>query len=115
MIRDGASSMTGWVRKRFWTEVSVAEAEGGFAILLDGRGVKTPAKSPLVVPTIAFAEIIARRSGARRPRPSIPPACPATRASNAAIDKVRGQMDEVAGLISDYGDSDQVLLPGRCA
>jgi len=92
--------MTGWVRKRFWTEVSVAEAEGGFAILLDGRGVKTPAKSPLVVPTIAFAEIIAEEWRAQAEAIN-PASMPATRASNAAIDKVRGQMDEVAGLISD--------------
>jgi len=99
--------MTGWVRKRFWTEVSVAEAEGGFAILLDGRGVKTPAKSSLVVPTIAFAEIIAEEWRAQAEAIN-PASMPATRAANAAIDKVRGQMDEVAGLISDYGDSDQV-------
>ena len=99
--------MSGWVRKRFWTDVSVAEAEGGFAVVLDGRGVKTPAKSALVVPTRAFADIVAEewRAQAETIDPTI---MPATRAANAAIDKVRRQMDEVAWLITDYGDSDLV-------
>lgn len=99
--------MSGWVKKRFWTDVSVADAEGGFAIFLDGRSVKTPAKSPLVVPTRAFAELVAEEWRAQAEAIN-PATMPATRAANAAIDKVRGQMDEVAGLISDYGDSDLV-------
>ena len=36
--------------KRFWSEVTVEEAEGGFAIRLDARPVRTPAKAPLIVP-----------------------------------------------------------------
>jgi len=99
--------MSGWVRKRFWAAVSVAEADDGFAILLDGRGVKTPAKSPLAVPSRAFAEIVAEEW--RGQTDAIDPATmPATRMANAAIDKVRGQMSEVAALITDYGDSDLV-------
>lgn len=99
--------MSGWVKKRFWVDVTVAEAEDGFAIELDGRHVKTPAKAALVVPTRAFAGVIADEWRAQGD--AIDPASmPATRAANAAIDKVRGQMGEVAGLITDYGDSDLV-------
>ncbi|NBB97103.1 MAG: ATPase [Alphaproteobacteria bacterium] len=99
--------MSEWVKKRFWTEVSVAETDDGFAILLDGRGVKTPAKAGLVVPTHAFAEIVAEEWRAQADTID-PSTMPATRAANAALDNVRGQMAEVAGLITDYGDSDLV-------
>lgn len=99
--------MSEWVKKRFWTEVSVADADSGFAVLLDGRGVKTPAKAALVVPTHAFAEIVAEEWRAQADVID-PSTMPATRAANAALDNVRGQMDEVAGLITDYGDSDLV-------
>ena len=51
--------MTEWKLKRFWTEASVSETEGGYAVLLDGRGVKTPAKTSLVVPTVELARAIA--------------------------------------------------------
>ena len=99
--------MSGWVKKRFWADVTVAEADDGFAIELDGRRVKTPAKAPLVVPTRAFADVIAEEWRAQGEAIN-PASMPATRAANAAIDKVRGQMGEVAGLITDYGDSDLV-------
>lgn len=98
-------SMSGWVKKRFWTNVIVAPADRGFAILLDGRPLKTPAKAPLVVPTRAFAEVVAEEWRAQTEVIN-PATMPATRAANAAIDKVRGQMSEVAALIADYGDSD---------
>ena len=45
--------------KRFYKEASVAEADGGFGLRLDGRGALTPAKNRLVVPTRAIAEKIA--------------------------------------------------------
>lgn len=105
--RKWGDGMSGWAKKRFWTEVTISKAEGGHAVLLDGRGIKTPAKSALIVPSVGFAEVVANEW--RNQGTEIDPASmPATRASNAAIDKVRGQMDEVAGLITDYGDSDLV-------
>ena len=45
--------------KRFYKEVSVAPTEGGFAVLLDGRSVKTPARNTLVLPTQKLATAIA--------------------------------------------------------
>ena len=38
--------MCAWEVKRFWKEAGVNEVEGGFAVRLDGRAVKTPAKAP---------------------------------------------------------------------
>ena len=41
--------------KRFYKEVAVAPRDGGFAVLLDGRPVKTPAQNGLVLPIEALA------------------------------------------------------------
>ena len=45
--------------KRFYKEVAVAPADGGFAVLLDGRPVKTPARNTLALPTEELAAAIA--------------------------------------------------------
>lgn len=42
--------------KRFWREVGVAEAAGGWQVTLDGRGVKTPRKQAQIVPSQTLAE-----------------------------------------------------------
>ena len=48
--------MAEWTAKRFWKEASVVEAGTGFTVLLDGRNLRTPVKSELIVPTRAMAE-----------------------------------------------------------
>ena len=88
--------MSGWAKKRFWTEVTVAQAADGFAMLLDGRGVKTPAKAALGGADRGVCRDH-RRGMACAGRHIDPTSMPATRAANAAIDKVRGQMTEVPG------------------
>lgn len=45
--------------KRFYKDVTVAPAEGGWRVLLDGRGIKTPGGRPQVLPTRALAEALA--------------------------------------------------------
>lgn len=97
--------MTGWTAKRFWKSATAEPCEGGFTVRLDGRPVKTPAKAPLVVPTRALAEAIAAewnaQDGVVRPE-----TMPCTRTANSAIDKVRVQFADVAGMIAAYGASD---------
>lgn len=97
--------MSGWAAKRFWKEATVAEGEGGFAVLLDGRAVKTPAKAPLVLPTRAMAEAVAAEWQAQGEKID-PLSMPVTRSANAALDKVRAQHAEVAALIAAYGETD---------
>ncbi|MGA0965100.1 MAG: ATP12 family chaperone protein, partial [Paracoccaceae bacterium] len=97
--------MTEWKLKRFWTEASVSEAEGGYAVLLDGRGVKTPAKTSLVVPTVELARAIADEWDAQEGTID-PTSMPFTRSANAAIDKVTHQFDEVVNLLAEYGETD---------
>ena len=97
--------MSEWAMKRFWTQAKGAPAEGGFAVQLDGRSVKTPAKSPLVVPTQTLADAIAAEWDAQVEKID-PTTMPFTRTANAAIDKVATQHTEVADLLAEYGDSD---------
>ncbi len=97
--------MSEWKLKRFWKSETVAETEGGYEILLDGRRVKTPAKASLTVPTKAIADVIAAEWAAQDDEVD-PLLMPYTRTANAAIDKVRVQHAEVASLLADYADSD---------
>lgn len=97
--------MSGWKAKRFWVSAGVVAEGGGWAIRLDGRAVKTPAKAPLIVPTRAMADAIAAEWDAQHGEVR-PDTMPVTRAANSAIDKVAVQFDEVADLIAAYGASD---------
>jgi chaperone required for assembly of F1-ATPase len=97
--------MSGWTAKRFWTLAQAIPVAGGYSVVLDGRGVKTPAKADLVVPTLAMAEAIAAEWQAQQGRID-PATMPFTRSANAAIDKVRPQFAEVAAMIAAYGDTD---------
>ena len=83
----------------------MGEAEGGHQVLLDGRKVRTPAKSELVVPTRGMAEAVAAEWAAQEG--SVDPlSMPFTRSANAAIDRVRQHHAEVADMLAAYGDSD---------
>lgn len=97
--------MSEWKQKRFWTNVDVAAVDGGFAVQLDGRGVKTPAKASLNVPTKALADAIAAEWDAQEGVVN-PNLMPFTRSANAAIDKVSIQHGEVADMLAAYGDAD---------
>lgn len=97
--------MSGWAAKRFWKETTVEAVEDGYQILLDGRQVKSPAKTALVVPTQDLAEVI-RTEWDSQEGEIDPLSMPATRMANAAMDKVLTQKDEVASMLAAYGSSD---------
>lgn len=97
--------MSGWKPKRFWKNAEPVPEGAGWAVRLDGRAVKTPAKAALVVPTRAMAQAIAVEWDAQQAEVR-PDTMPVTRAANSAIDKVSVQFDEVAALIAAYGASD---------
>ena len=46
-------------RKRFYASAGVAEADGGFAVTLDGKPIRTPSGRQVVAPTREIAEAIA--------------------------------------------------------
>jgi chaperone required for assembly of F1-ATPase len=91
--------------KRFWTTADTAPEGGGFAVHLDGRPLRTPAKAPLILPTDALARAIAEEWDAQVDEID-PTVMPLTRGANAAIDKVSTQHAEVADMLAEYGDSD---------
>ncbi len=97
--------MSEWGPKRFWTKAEVAQTDDGWTVTLDGRAVRSPAKTLLVVPTEALADAIAAEWRAQGERVN-PATMPFTRTANSALDKVAVQQAEVAAMLSAYGDSD---------
>jgi len=97
--------MSEWKVKRFWTAADVVQLDNSFAVQLDGRSVKTPAKNALVLPTQAMAQAVADEWQAQEDQIK-PDTMPVTKTANAAIDKVTVQHAEVADMLAAYGDSD---------
>lgn len=97
--------MSEWQQKRFWKQAAAVFDESGFAVELDGRRLKTPAKTALVLPSHTLAEMVAAEWDAQTEFIN-PNNMPATRTANAAIDKVAPQHHEVASLLCEYGGTD---------
>jgi chaperone required for assembly of F1-ATPase len=97
--------MSAWKAKRFWKEATAEACDGGFTVRLDGRVVKTPAKTLLVVPTLAMAHAIAAEWDAQQGLVK-PDTMPHTRTANSALDKVAPQFDQVADMMAAYGGTD---------
>jgi chaperone required for assembly of F1-ATPase len=95
-----------WKVERFWTETrAIKNPEGGWAVHLDSRPLRTPAKLPLVLPSPALARAVAAEWDSQDGKID-PMSMPFTRSANAAIDKVMPQFAEVAALIAEYGETD---------
>ncbi len=91
--------------KRFYAEVSLAETDAGWAIRLDGRGARTPARNALAVPSRALAEAMAAEWSAQGERID-PAAMPATRLANTALDGVAREIQGVRDGILAFAESD---------
>ena len=91
--------------KRFWKEVEIQPADGGWSIRLDGRPLRTPARAELIVPMEALAHAIAQEwrgvEGEIDPR-----AMPLTGLANAAIDRVAPERLAFAGGLARYAEAD---------
>ena len=91
--------------KRFWKEVEVEQADGGWSIRLDGRPVRTPARAELTVPTEALALAIAEEW--RGVEDEIDPrAMPMTGLGNAAIDRVAPDKLAFGAGLARYAETD---------
>jgi chaperone required for assembly of F1-ATPase len=91
--------------KRFWKSAAAVEMDRGYAVELDGRPVKTPARAELAVPTSALAEAIAAEWN-DSPEEVDPRTMPLTGLANAAIDRVAPDKDAFAAGLARYGESD---------
>ena len=99
--------MAEWAAKRFWKEAGVTEAPEGYAVHLDGRTVKTPAKAPLTLPSAALAEAVAEEWRAQGEKID-PLTMPFTRSANSALDRVAPQHEAVAEIVAAYGEDDLI-------
>ncbi len=91
--------------KRFYKQVSLAPEGSGFALRLDGRGVKTPARAGLVLPSAALADAIAQEWSAQGDEID-PRTMPLTGLANAAIDRVAPDLQAFAAALAEYAESD---------
>ncbi|EEZ32923.1 ATP12 ATPase [Brucella sp. NF 2653] len=93
--------------KRFYEKAEVAESEGGFAVHLDGRPVKTPARNLLLLPTRAAAQIVADEFAAQE-KVIDPGKMPATRLVNTAIDGIAQDPQAVFEDILRFAGTDML-------
>lgn len=93
--------------KRFYKEASVREADGSFALELDGRGVKTPGRRALSVGSARVADALAREWAVQGEFID-PTTMPVTRIVNSAIDGVAAEPEAVRADIVAYAASDLV-------
>ena len=92
--------------KRFWKQAAAAQDESGqWRIELDGRPVRTPARSLLLLPGPALAEEIAAEWNAAGETVD-PRAMPLTGLANAAIDHVVPDPAAFAAGLARYAASD---------
>ncbi len=93
--------------RRFYESAGVTPAQGGWAVSLDGKPLRTPAKRGLVLPTEALAEIVAgewREQGERLDFAVMH----ANRLANVALDRTP---DNRTGLVAEatrYAETDLV-------
>jgi chaperone required for assembly of F1-ATPase len=93
--------------RRFYKEATTEARDGGFALLLDGRPARTPAKNLLAVPTRALGEALAVE-WARQVEIIDPADMPLTRIVNSAIDGVAQNIAATSAEIVKYAGSDLV-------
>ncbi|HEY4404152.1 MAG TPA: ATP12 family protein [Xanthobacteraceae bacterium] len=96
------------LRKRFYKNAHVDETEGGFAVRLDGRAVRSPARRVLEVPSRAHAHALAAEWNAQEELID-PVNMPLTRLANSIIDGVVDAPAAVAAEIERYLGSDLVV------
>src|SRR6478609_6450 len=93
------------LRKRFYTEAGVAAAEGGFAVTLDGKPIRTPSGRQVVIPAKPLAEAVAAEWAAQKETLD-PMTMPLTRLANSVVEGVVDRVALVADDLAKYLQSD---------
>lgn len=104
-MRRAQAAMRTPLLKRFYKNVSIGETAGGFAVLLDGKAVKTPATKPLMLPNFAIVAKVAEEWNGQGERID-PATMPLTRLAHVAIDAVADAPEPVIGEIVKYAGTD---------
>jgi chaperone required for assembly of F1-ATPase len=92
-------------RKRFYTVADVAETDGGFAITLDGKPIRTPSGRVVAVPVKSLAQAIAAEWQAQGETLE-PQTMPLTRFANSVVEGVVDRADQVRDDIAKYLQTD---------
>ncbi|HEY2177416.1 MAG TPA: ATP12 family protein [Caulobacteraceae bacterium] len=93
--------------RRFYSQVGTAPDGPGFAVRLDGRTARTPQGRPLILPTLALAQLVADEWAAQREQ-IVLPSMPATRLAHTAIDAVAATRAETVAGIAAFAADDLV-------
>jgi len=91
--------------KRFYKTAQVAPLEGGFGVMLDGRGVRTPSNARLILPGEALATLIAEEWDAQGESIRLAH-MNATRLAYTAVDRVAAARAATVGEIVGFAGSD---------
>lgn len=94
--------------KRFYTDVAIQPAEGGYAVALDGRVPKTPGMKQVVVPTEAVAEALSVEWAAQGAFID-PETMPLVRLVNSAVEAGEESMPALRDEIVKYAGNDLLL------
>ena len=91
--------------KRFYKMVSIAPAEGGYGVFLDGKPVKTPARVPLIAPSRSMADQV-QREWADQDDEIRPATMPLTQLLTTKIDRVSQEREAMTRSLLKYIDTD---------
>lgn len=91
--------------KRFWKAAAAVPEDGGWALQLDGKPLRTPAREPLLVPSEHLAQAVADEWNAAGEMVD-PREMPLTGLANAAIDRIAPDPQAFAAELAKYGESD---------
>ncbi len=91
--------------RRFYREAAARPGETGYRVELDGRPIRTPAKSILELPSRSLAEAIAEEWASQGDTVR-PHTMPLMRLAATAIDRVRTARERVIDEILSYAETD---------
>ncbi len=91
--------------RRFYKTVSTCKEEGGFAVVLDERFLRTPAKQKLIVPTQKLADVLAEEWQAQKEQIK-PDTMPMMRLAATALDRVQAHYEATLDAFGTYAHAD---------
>jgi chaperone required for assembly of F1-ATPase len=92
-------------RKRFYASTGIGEAEGGFAVTLDGKPIRTPSGRVIRIPSQEIAQAVAAEWEAQA-EVIDPLTMPLTRFANSVVEAVVDRVGLVTDDIAKYFNSD---------
>jgi chaperone required for assembly of F1-ATPase len=103
-LANDRATMTATIR-RFYKSVTVALANGGFSVVLDGRPLRTPAGATLVLPSEQLAHAVADEWRSQGDVVHVH-VMPLTQLANTMIDRVHSARSAIIAEVTRYAVSD---------